>query len=665
MPVWKKISEILNPGADHIKAAETLLAEYQKKGYLSKTQRELLLLPDAVIAVFYDRLMDGKVPVSPVSDKVDSGWMAETDFCFINVRATGVDQAGKETEFGNFIQAAKLLPGIRATGIHLGPFLDYDFGTIYAVKSLKTIAPQVVHKGLFDQGLMASRQLDAFVQAAHVLGKAVGFDLEPHTAQYSIPALEVPEAFRWIRLFGNDRNWLDYYLQPDTVYNRENQERFAAEIRTLISGFLKSKSLHTFDEEDSDTSETLAKKRQAFADAVQLMIKEGYWTVPVHSWDSEGLPRFSGYNSQDNYPLFTYLNRQHRDSSAYAYHIVTPFMFYQNVPLQGTVIRQKPELNHAGLDLFCSAFNYWRDKHHFDFVRHDSVDHVFDSIFDGDGSWPLSDRPTPYILSEFIRRSKLPGKPYIGHLAERMGNEVEDYQSIGYDVLLGSDMMEVLGQPHMEKSFRLQGQLDQLNQRRKSAFAISYALDTHDTGNPFMWGQSLVEKEGPEGMKTRYFLSRFLGWGRGRRPKYEVMGLADLSFGLFPANVTEKNLTWTGDTDFTKFYHQVEDFYQSLRDDLSKSSLCECYAGVNYAWWMLTAPDKVIIAAVWYEAFGAFSETGLENSEYVDKYAALRGDFPFSQKDLPSKVHGQTLNLKSLKAHEIGEFAKIWTIGLK
>ncbi len=659
MSVWNQILEWTRPTPEQKAHGEALAAEYQKSSALRLSQKALLALPDPVIAVFYSLLMQDKIPVSPVADNSDSGWLAASSACFVNVRATGLNG-----QLGNFIQASKLLPGLRVKAIHLAPFTEYEFGTTYAIRSLKTIAPQVVHQDLETSGIRPAAQLEAFIQAAHALGKAVGFDLEPHTAQYAIPALEVPEAFRWIKLYPEDRQWLDYMLQPDQVYTKEVQERLASEVRTLIQAFLRQKSLHTFDEEETDTAVRVSEKRQAYQEAVQLLIAQGYWTVPVHSWDSEGLPRFAGYHTQDQYPLFQYLNKEGRDSSSWAYHVVTPFQFYHNVPLQGTVLRQRPEPNPAALDLFCSIFLYWRDRFHFDFVRHDSVDHVFDSLFDGDGNWPLSDRPTPAVLAELIRRSKLPGKPYIAHLAERMGNECEDYQAIGYDALLGSDMMETVGQEHLEKSFRLQSELEELNRRRKTPFSVAYAVDTHDTGNPFLWGMSLSEKVGREGMKLRCFLSRFLGWGKGRRPKYEVMGLSDLSSGLFSANVSEKSLNWVGDEEFTAFYHQLEDVYEHLRPELAEARLVESYAGMSYAWWMLAGKNHLLVLALWYEQIAAYSETGLEHSEIEERYSAKPGEFPFPQRSLAGKA-GHQWNIRALSTLELSPNLKIWIIPAK
>ena len=92
MPVWNRIVEILNPQADHRAQAEALVHEYRQRGCLAQTPKDLLGLPDEVIASFYSLLMDGKVPVSPVADQPDSGWITQASACFVNIRATGLTE---------------------------------------------------------------------------------------------------------------------------------------------------------------------------------------------------------------------------------------------------------------------------------------------------------------------------------------------------------------------------------------------------------------------------------------------------------------------------------------------------------------------------------------------------------------------------------------------
>ena len=193
---------------------------------------------------------------------------------------------------------------------------------------------------------------------------------------------------------------------------------------------------------------------------------------------------------------------------------------------------------------------------------------------------------------------------------------------------------------------------------------MAYAVDTHDTGNPFFWGQSLTEKLGAEGMKTRLFLSRFLGWGGGKRPKYEVMGLSDLSNGLFPANVTEKNLVWVGDAAFNAWYHRLEDLYGELKPALERGKLVESFAGRTSSWWMIDGTDQLMIFALWYEDSWAFSETGVEHSDVKERYSAKPGEFPFNLRDVASKA-GNQWNPRALRTEELSKDLKLWVIPVK
>ena len=67
------------------------------------------------------------------------------------------------------------------------------------------------------------------------------------------------------------------------------------------------------------------------------------------------------------------------------------------------------------------------------------------------------------------------GKPYIGNFAERMGNEIHEYQALGYDVMLGNDMCVRITKHQIEKSFWIHDQLAALNETRPSRFATMRA----------------------------------------------------------------------------------------------------------------------------------------------------------------------------------------------
>lgn len=185
--LWQTIAASFPATAAEQDSADALLAEFRTQGYIARTPTEMAQLSNATIAAFYAALPDVARTSAP-----DSSWMLDASFCFVNVRATGLDG-----QHGTFIQAAKVLPALRADAIHLGPFTDYDFGVIYAPRSSRTISPLVVDSAL---PLTPLQQAAALVEACHALGKRAGFDLLPHVAQFAVTVMVHPEAFRWLKL---------------------------------------------------------------------------------------------------------------------------------------------------------------------------------------------------------------------------------------------------------------------------------------------------------------------------------------------------------------------------------------------------------------------------------------------------------------------------------
>ncbi len=592
--LWAKIADIYAPSPAERNLSDQLLAIYQRRGYLPKACREMLGYSHRVIAQFYAQLAADGDARSPAQGHPDSRWMADSDFCFINVRATGLG-----TDFGTFIQAAKLLPAIRANALHLGPFTQYAHGVIYIVESIASIAPQVVDAYLLAQGIGPEEQLRAFVQAVHLLGKVVGFDLEPHVGQFAIPVLMRPELFRWIKLYALDKRWLDDYLSNEDMLRYEHQQRLTAQVRAIVTQVLQQSGLEDLEPRLGDDATTCEHKQATYHRIIHTLIDEGYWTVPSQIWAGAGIPAFDDYNFEGNYAEFRHLSRTGEDLSAGAYHALTPYAFYHNIPVnRAPDLHAPPQRNDAAWDYYSDIFAKWRDDFDFDFVRYDSVDHIFDSLLVGDSDLPDSDRPTPAVLAHCISASKTPEKPHIGTLAERMGDEVEAYAAMGFDLMLGSDMLDRVDCAHMEKSFALYDRLMAINQNRPVPFSVTYAVETHDTGNPYMWGEPLLKRMGPRRMRLRYFVARFISCGMARRPKYEVMGVQDMSYGLYRANVTESNLTWVGDTDFNRFYHVLEDIYARYRDFLAAATLIQREVTGDYAWWMIQNGPRWLVPVI-------------------------------------------------------------------
>ena len=152
---------------------------------------------------------------------------------------------------------------------------------------------------------------------------------------------------------------------------------------------------------EDDKLEAVAIKRSVASSITRALIEEGYWTVLSHSWSGVGVPAFMGYDREGNYPRFRYLTRDGRDQAEDAYGVLTPYAFYHNISTNH-VPDTKPTPNEDASAFYASIFHRWRDQFDFDFVRHDYVDHVFDSIENDDPDYPCSDRPTPSVLRRCI-----------------------------------------------------------------------------------------------------------------------------------------------------------------------------------------------------------------------------------------------------------------------
>ncbi len=599
--LWPHIFAAYAPTQAERDDINALLDEYRQAGYIRRTPSAMIRLSDAVIAGFYAALAAERSAQSPVAGQPHSRWMTQKDFCFVNIRA-----AGMEGQLGNFITATKLLPCLRVGAIHLAPFLSYQFGGAYAIRAARTVARQLIDRTLQAYGVDGTAQIRAFIAAAHLLGLAVGFDLEPHFTQYARPVLMQPEYFRWIKLYPQDKQWLDYYWSMEDTLQEANQRQLAAEVRQIVQTELTKHAIQDLEYQPSDTRALGQMKARVYQQLVRMLIDRGYWTIPSHVWIGVGIPDYKGYHYEDNYPDFDYQDEHGDDLRSMAFGIVTPIQFYYNLK-PNQIIEAPPRIHHEAINYYAELFIYWRDELGFDFVRHDYVDHVFDSIVNWDYHMPTSDRPTPYVIRRVIERSHQPDTPHIGHMAEYMGTEfAREYAALGYDVILGDDMLTYIDAEHMAQAFDLHDELLRINRGRASPFSVTFALDTHDTGNVGIWGESLIEHVGARGIQLRHFIARFIGPGLTHRPKYEVMGLQDMSYGLFEANVGEVTLTWADDTAHYEVYHHIEDVYEHQRDFLYHAHKLHHHIGKKTAWWMLhDSGGRWLVALIGLEHNGA------------------------------------------------------------
>jgi len=165
---------------------------------------------DAVSVALSDDAVDlsrplSELPVvvqSPRSSETDSSWMRRSNVVGINVRTVG--------DLGGVVKYALTLPA--ATGsIQLLPIWEPG-----VVKSLYGIAGWNLNYEFFSDELYEyapnldtiEKQLRAMSNLLHVMGKAVGMDVIPHTDRFSEVALGDPNLFEWMKV--QDRRIVDH-----------------------------------------------------------------------------------------------------------------------------------------------------------------------------------------------------------------------------------------------------------------------------------------------------------------------------------------------------------------------------------------------------------------------------------------------------------------------
>ncbi len=563
--------------------ARNMFDEFTRRGYIRKTPSEMLDIPMYSFAYFLKLLYDVKgEPISPIKQYSDSSWMMDTSICFINVRAT----ASVSQVHGDFINAVKVLPSLRVNGIHLAPFFDHAFNVLYALDCLWIISDDFINK-FYLSLISAYDQLRFFVKTCHLLGKVVGFDFEPHTSQFSRVVLEYPEFFRWIKLSKYDDGVvrLADNLSQEEQLKPEYQSKIHKEVKEIVREKLLKYGLKSFTRGDILTIRT------AHLESIYELIERGIWTIPSHTWNGVGLPEFHYYVSDKNYPEFKYININGQDHRDHAFGLLTPYKFYDNLKVN-SLPEVPPKLDRKVLNFFSNIPLRMIEKFGFDFVRWDYTDHVFDSILNNDYNYPISDRITPYVVKYTV--SKIRRKfPNVGMFFERMGYDFKNYYKVGADLLLGGDIWFDISKNYLKNVLNVSKSLHKFNEKRKRKISISYAVDTHDTGNPVINRTPLVI-EGEKGLLLRFFLSRFASAGEGIRPKYECIGINEGTIGLYEANISRKTLKWKNNKSINETYHNIEDVFSELKEEIRKSKVSKVRSKGKVIFWQIEGDSKDI-----------------------------------------------------------------------
>lgn len=335
---WVQVREIAlellsiqAPGWTFAQAEEKayeLYAEYRSGNAIrSLLPLEALHLPDLVGVLFFEHLAQAakihrKRPKSPVTGEKDDSWMNKSSFCFFNIRGVGKEV----NSTGNFIEATRLLPLLRVKGLHLAPFFECIMGVIYSQDSFSIINDEVTQLTYEKRGMSRFDQLRYFIDCAHLLGKAIGVDVTPHTAGLSRVCLSRPEIFRWVR-FSTDR--LSFYNNEsiDNMYTPKRQRELAMEIKKLIQPLLEIAGITDLDDETIP----LEISRKVLMQAKKLVTDEGYFPVPPPTWNGIGAPGVESFYLPGNYPIWEYRDIYGDDQSIHSIGIHASFMFHHNM----------------------------------------------------------------------------------------------------------------------------------------------------------------------------------------------------------------------------------------------------------------------------------------------------------------------------------------------
>ncbi|OHD55986.1 MAG: hypothetical protein A2Y33_11035 [Spirochaetes bacterium GWF1_51_8] len=542
-----------------------LLEDYKACGHIVMMPHDILKIDNYSFIPLLKHLLEkagnpDKI-LSPVEGQADSSWMADSSFCFINIRGTGISPS----VHGDFINAAKLLPALRVDAIHLAPFFECALEIIYGVDSVTVIDENTLNPDFLKAGMKADDQVRFFTDVAHLLKMTVGFDIEPHTSQFSRIAIEHPEYFRWLKL-SKSREELDGKLTQKEMLTEKEQVKIREQVKTHRDKVLKKYGLKNLEQPGKDPE-----TKKAHYETIDELIAAGIWTIPSHTWKGAGLPEYSHYVEDQEFPEFKYLSTDGEDHREHAFGTLTPFRFYDNIPLNRVPKEtEAPVPNEETIKYFTGIFPALYKKFRFDYLRFDYVDHVWDSIIDKAGKFPISDRITPYVLKKTISKARSGGKKYIGAMAERMGTDINIYKKVGFDLLLGDDILRPINLSLIKDTLRLNKKIEKLNSKKGRKVNIQFAVDTHDSGHP-LFNATPMLLYGAKGVGLRMFIARFSGWGSAIRSKYELIGNHDGTTGLYLANNKNVSVEWKSDKEMNDMYHHLEDTYARLLPRLKKA----------------------------------------------------------------------------------------------
>ena len=661
-PYWRKILNVAKSNEDNYRdfhndeLLKNLIKEYNTYGYIKKyTLKELLFLPDITVILFYCYLykknnLQGKEPIGIAKKEKDSNWMLNRDYCFFNIRALGTEVYNT----GNIINATKLLITLRVSGIHLAPFFECKNGIVYCQNAYMLINHEIVNLNYLDNGVSAEEQMKFFIDCAHLLDMAVGFDFTPHVANLSKVTLDHPELVRWIKL-NKSHTRLYNNETVDEQYDEVYQENIHKEIKTIVDKVKEELDIDYIDSNYIDYK--LSNKAQAIVS--EIIKREGYYTVSAQTWNGICVPGFLRFNHVCEWPEWECKDINGEDQSKHAISLHSSLYIHKGMQANKLPKQISKEVSHRNVKRNDYVINYIKeylskiiDLYKFDYIRMDYVDHIFDNVMYVEGEEvPINEMLTPNEILEI--NSYLSKKVHgIGFQADKTSDTTECYEKAGFNLIIGTEARNHLDKKNIEETIiRCKNNF----QDKACTCKVLFTIDTQDVAHPLFLGKELSEREGRIGVLIRIFMARFLNVGKNRRPKYEVIGNQDLSTGIHRVNNVPESLAWKSDKYVFYNYHLLEDLYLELKSALDNCVIIDYEVNEYYATWTL---ENILLQKKWLCIIPVVFNTN-HMEEYVlffcDKISATKGaDIKFHASDkrdslsniIIDKVDGNILEVK-------------------
>jgi len=173
------------------KAAE-LFREYESENYLPYSGVELVSLPLPLIADFFNRMSLMHSAESPILRRRDTRWMSEYDYTLINIRAAGTQDCPP-----NILNTAMYLTTLRTRAIILAPFTIGEGSKLAHLQSHVIVRGELSDPQALEVGFDSSLQMNALVEAAHLLGLVVGYQLDSKVHIQAAVVYNKPQLFLW------------------------------------------------------------------------------------------------------------------------------------------------------------------------------------------------------------------------------------------------------------------------------------------------------------------------------------------------------------------------------------------------------------------------------------------------------------------------------------